>query len=194
MQTPDGIKIIKNFITKEDIDIFINYINSNLDKFYVDPRSKTGKRYAYKFGKDAVHADSRHDMEELSDIKDLVYAYSAKACKESKSQFDHDGELFLSSFWMAKQDPGAVVTYHKDTDQDNNLQFKYSGVLYLNSMPEYTGKLRFPELMFQYCPEEGDLFMFPSHGDQYTHGVDWISHERYSLAFWLTEDRDFELS
>lgn len=194
METPNKIKIIKNFMAKEDINVFIKYINNNLDKFYVDPRSKTGKRYAYKFGKDAVHADSRHTMEELVDIRELVDKYSTKACQESIVQFDDKEELFLSSFWMAKQDPGAIVTYHKDTDQDNNLQFKYSGVLYLNSMPEYTGKLRFPELMFQYCPEEGDLIMFPSHGDEYTHGVDWISHERYSLAFWLTSDKEFSLS
>jgi hypothetical protein len=73
------------------------------------------------------------------------------------------------------------------------MQFKYSAVLYLNSMPEYTGKLRFPELFFQYCPEEGDLIIFPSHGDEFTHGVDWIAAERYSLAFWMTEDRHFRL-
>lgn len=194
METPDGIKIIKNFITKEHIDIFIKYIDDNLEGFYVDPRSKDGKRYAYKFGKDAVHADSRHTMEELNGIKLLVDMYSNKVCSESNKQFNDDSQLFLSSFWMAKQDPGAIVTYHKDTDQDNNLQFKYSGVLYLNSMPEYTGKLRFPELLFQYCPEEGDLILFPSHGDEFTHGVDWIAKERYSLAFWVTADKEFELS
>ena len=194
MDIPNGIKIIKNFMPKEHIDIFIKYIDDNLDKFYVDPRSKEGKRYAYKFGRDAVHADSRHSMEELKGIKPLVDIYSKMVCIESKQQFNYFGELFLSSFWMAKQDPGAIVTYHKDTDQDNNLQFKYSGVLYLNNMPEYTGKLRFPELMFQYCPEEGDLILFPSHGDEFTHGVDWISDERYSLAFWVTADKEFELS
>ena len=194
MEKPEQIKIIKNFITKEDTELFINYINKNLEKFYVDPRSKGGNRYAYKFGKDAVHADSRHSLEELSEIKQEVLACAQKACQEAKSQFGYEGELFLSSFWMAKQDPGAVITYHKDTDQDNNLQFMYSGVLYLNTMPEYTGKLRFPELSFQYCPDESELIMFPSHGDEYTHGVDWISAERYSLAFWLTADKDFALS
>jgi hypothetical protein len=193
METPNGIKIIKNFMPKEHIDTFIDYINNNLDYFYVDPRSKTGKRYAYKFGKDAVHADSRHSLEDLVGIKDLVNLYAKKVCETSNAQFDDSSKLFLSSFWMAKQDPGAIVTYHKDTDQDNNLQFKYSGVLYLNSMPQHTGKLRFPELMFQYCPEEGDLIMFPSHGDEFTHGVDWIANERYSLAFWITADKDFEL-
>lgn len=194
METPDSIKIVKNFIEPEDVTTFINYINTNLDKFYVDPRSKGGNRYAYKFGRDAVHPDSRPTMDELYDIRTLVDTYTEKACSVTKEQFKHDGDLFLSSFWMAKQDPGAIVTYHKDTDQDNNMQFKYSAVLYLNSMPEYTGKLRFPELFFQYCPEEGDLIIFPSHGDEFTHGVDWIAAERYSLAFWMTEDRHFILT
>jgi hypothetical protein len=194
MEKPEEIKIIQQFISEEDSNAFINYINKNIEKFYVDPRSKTGKRYAYKFGKDGVHADSRPTLEELSDIKDLVLAYASKACEEAKSQFSYDGQLFLSSFWMAKQDPGAIITYHKDTDQDNNLQFMFSGVLYLNAMPEYSGKLRFPELSFQYCPDAADLIMFPSHGDEYTHGVDWISTERYSLAFWLTADESFALS
>lgn len=193
MDTPESIKIIKNFINKEDIATFINYIDTNLSKFYVDPRSKEGKRYAYKFGRDAVHPDSRWTMDELWEVRNLVDTYSDKVCSATKDQFSNTDELFLSSFWMAKQDPGAVVTYHKDTDQDNNLQFKYSAVLYLNSMPEYTGKLRFPELFFQYCPEEGDLIVFPSHGDEFTHGVDWIARERYSLAFWMTEDKGFML-
>ena len=193
MDTPESIKIVKNFIEKEDINLFIKYINNNLGKFYIDPRSKGGNRYAYKFGRDAVHPDSRPTLDELYDIRDLVDKYTSKACKVTSEQFGHTGDLFLSSFWMAKQDPGAVVTYHKDTDQDNNLQFKYSAVLYLNSMPEYTGKLRFPELFFQYCPEEGDLVVFPSHGEEFTHGVDWIAAERYSLAFWMTEDRHFIL-
>lgn len=193
MDTPESIKIIKNFIDKEDLKAFIEYINLNLDKFYVDPRSKGGNRYAYKFGRDAVHPDSRPTLDELHDIRELVDKYTNKACGVTKEQFQHEGDLYLSSFWMAKQDPGAIVTYHKDTDQDNNLQFKYSAVLYLNSMPEYTGKLRFPELLFQYCPEEGDLIIFPSHGDEFTHGVDWIAEERYSLAFWMTEDRHFIL-
>lgn len=193
MDTPESIKIVKNFIDKEDLRTFIEYINLNLDKFYVDPRSKGGNRYAYKFGRDAVHPDSRPTLDELYDIRELVDKYTKKACSITKEQFQHEGDLYLSSFWMAKQNPGAIVTYHKDTDQDNNLQFKYSAVLYLNSMPEYTGKLRFPELFFQYCPEEGDLVIFPSHGEEFTHGVDWIAAERYSLAFWMTEDRHFIL-
>lgn len=193
MDTPNSIKIVKNFIEKEDLKAFIEYINLNLNKFYVDPRSKGGNRYAYKFGRDAVHPDSRPTLDELYDIRELVDKYTNKTCGVTKEQFQHEGDLYLSSFWMAKQDPGAIVTYHKDTDQDNNLQFKYSAVLYLNSMPEYTGKLRFPELFFQYCPEEGDLIIFPSHGEEFTHGVDWIAAERYSLAFWMTEDRHFIL-
>ncbi len=193
MDQPDSIKIISNFITEDHRKSFIDYIDERLDIFYLDPRSKKGNRYAYKFGKDAVHADSRHTLEELLDIKDLVDLYAEKACEEAKKQFNDDSKLYLSSFWMAKQESGATITYHKDTDQDNNLQFKYSGVLYLNTMPDYTGKLRFPELFFQYCPVAGDLIMFPSHGDEYTHGVDWIAADRYSLAFWLTEDEDFAL-
>lgn len=194
MEKPNSIKIINKFITKEHVEIFIKYIDDHLNDFYLDPRSKGGNRYAYKFGKDAVHPDSRETLDELADIKDLVNLYAKHACMEAKTQFGDTGPLYLSSFWMAKQESGATITYHKDTDQDNNLQFKYSGVLYLNTMPDYTGKLRFPELLFQYCPVEGDLIMFPSHGDEYTHGVDWIAEDRYSLAFWLTADEDFALS
>ncbi len=98
MEKPEKIKIIQQFISEEDSKSFIDYINTNVEKFYVDPRSKAGKRYAYKFGKDGVHADSRPTLEELSDIKDLVLLYASKACEEAKHQFNYDGPLFLSSF------------------------------------------------------------------------------------------------
>ena len=63
-----------------------------------------------------------------------------------------------------------------------------------NKLPNNTGKLNFPNLLFEYCPEEGDLILFPSHGDEFIHGVDSITAERYTLAFWMTEDKNFILT
>lgn len=191
------IKIVKNFIEKKDIEIFINYINNNLSKFYIDPRSVNGTRYSYKFGKDAfegIQVGNNSTMENLQDIRYLIDKYTLSICKTANDQFNNNQELFLSSFWMGRQDPGSIVSYHKDTDNDDNLHFKYSAVLYLNTMPNNTGKLNFPNLLFEYCPEEGDLILFPSHGDEFIHGVDSITAERYTLAFWMTEDKNFILT
>jgi hypothetical protein len=55
------------------------------------------------------------------------------------------------------------------------------------------GKLDFPALNFKYSPEEGDLVLFPSQGNQFWHGVDLISEDRYSIALWMTTDKQFEL-
>ena len=194
MRDIESIKIIKNFIDKEDIVKFISYINLNIDKFKIDPRSTGGNRYSYKFGKDAVHSESRHSLEELNDIADLVNKYTKKSCLAAQENFNDKNEVFLSSFWLAKQCSGASVTYHKDTDEDNNLQFKYSAVIYLNTMLDGQGKLDFPALNFKYSPEEGDLVLFPSQGNQFWHGVDLISEERYSIAIWMTTDKMFELT
>jgi len=194
MNDINSIKIIKNFIDKKDIIKFISYIDSNLNKFKIDPRSTGGNRYSYKFGKDAVHPDSRHSLEELHEIIDLVNKYTKKSCLAAQQNFNDMDQIFLSSFWLAKQNPGASVTYHKDTDEDNNLQFKYSAVIYLNTMLDGQGKLNFPRLNFQYSPKQGDLILFPSQGNQFSHGVDKISQERYSIAIWMTKDKQFELT
>lgn len=193
MKDIDSIKIIKNFIDKKDILKFISYIDLNINKFKIDPRSTGGNRYSYKFGNDAVHPESRPNLEELNEIIDMVKRYTKKTCLTAQKNFNDQNEVFLSSFWLAKQSPGASVTYHKDTDEDNNLQFKYSAVIYLNTMLDGQGKLNFPRLNFKYSPQEGDLVLFPSQGNQFWHGVDLISEERYSIAIWMTTDKTFEL-
>ena len=93
MRDIESIKIIKNFIDKEDIVKFISYINLNIDKFKIDPRSTGGNRYSYKFGKDAVHSESRHSLEELNDIADIVNKYTKKSCLTAQENFNDKNEV-----------------------------------------------------------------------------------------------------
>jgi hypothetical protein len=197
MKMPDPsklnlIKIIKNFIDKDDADKVIKHIDSNLEKFYLDERSLNGNRYSYRFGKDNVHPDSRPYLDELSDIKDIVEKYNKKILLTTQKEFNDYRDLFLSSFWLAKQEAGADLTYHKDVDDGYNMQYVYSAVLYLNTIAS-EGSLKFPVLRYEYMPQAYDLIIFPADGIEFYHGVDRVGEDRYSVPMWMTHDKNFEL-
>jgi len=186
------IKIINNFIEDSDIEKIIKYIDSNLYKFSLDERSIGGHRYSYRFGKCYAHKDSRENLNDLINIKDVIDKYSQKACSLTKKEFNETNDVILASLWLAKQQSGATVTYHKDIDDGKNPQFKYSAVIYLNTM-ENSGKLRFPIINFEYSPIAGDIVIFPSDGVEFYHGVDAINQDRYTMPMWMTLDKNFEL-
>lgn len=181
------IKVIKEYISTEEIREMIEYIDSlestKSDKFI---KWQGGRRLALQFGIDYVHEKSSHlDLEILGDGEERVQTYFSKVIRTVKTLFGVPEELYMSSFWFAKQYSGAVVGPHEDTDSGYNMHYKYSGVLYLNTMTD-GGELFFAQYDHYHKPEAGDLVLFPSQGTG-MHSVDRISETRYSLVFWMTD-------
>ena len=181
------IKVIKNFVSKEKLQAMIDYIDllesTMSDKFI---KWQDGRRLALQFGVDYIHEKSSHpSLELLGDGEEEVQTYFSKVIETVKTLFDVSEELHMSSFWFAKQYSGAIVNAHEDTDSGYNMHYKYSGVLYLNTMTD-GGELFFAQYDHHHKPEAGDLVLFPSQGTG-MHSVDRISETRYSLVFWMTD-------
>jgi hypothetical protein len=192
------IKVIKNFIQEPEIGMMIDYVDylerTELDKFV---SYQAGKRIALEFGvdEDPDHtASSFSDLSLLGENRASINSYFEKVIGAVKSTFEVDKELYTCAFWFAKQYPGAVVDFHKDTGDGGdwyNGHFKYSAIAYLNTMTT-GGKLTFKDFGYDYTPEAGDLIIFPSYG--LVHGVEEIFETRYSLPMWITDTESMALS
>jgi hypothetical protein len=192
------IKVIKNFIKEPEIGAIIDYIDyleeTELDKFV---SYQAGKRIALEFG---VDEDPDHTLASFSDLsllgdnRDNTISYFKGVVEAVKKTFNEEKKLYVCAFWFAKQYPGAIVDFHKDTGDGGdwyNGHFKYSAITYLNTMTT-GGKLTFKDFGYDYTPEAGDLVMFPSYG--LVHGVEEIFETRYSLPMWITDIESMTLS
>jgi hypothetical protein len=189
------IKVVENFISKDDIQSMIEYID------YIEENKpgefnvyQDGKRLALKFGDDLFHKEiSRRNLDLLSETgkKEQVKKYFQGVVDATKESFGYNDDLYVCSFWLAKQYAGAEVPEHEDTDGLVNLHFRYSAVLYLNELT-YGGELAFLAFGYSYKPKAGDLVIFPTYGTG-MHAVLEIPETRYSLPFWMTNDKTFAL-
>jgi hypothetical protein len=187
------IKVVENFISKDEINSMIEYINhleaKNLKEFGV---YQDGKRLALQFGNDLYHKTLSHlTLDLLFKKEKQIKKYFQKVITKTKELFNDKEDLYVCAFWFAKQYPGAKVPAHEDTDNGVNLHFKYSAILYLNEL-ESGGELSFLDLGHSYKPQAGDLVIFPTFGTG-IHAVLEIPETRYSMPFWMTSDKTFDL-
>jgi hypothetical protein len=127
----------------------------------------------------------------VSDIEDRIRDLFSKVQNKAKELFEDSKDIYACSFWFAKQLPGAFVMEHEDTDGNINTHFKYSAVIYLNTLKS-TGQLIFTDLKHSYMPEAGDMILFKS-TESGKHLVEPIDEDRYTLAMWITEDKNFAI-
>lgn len=146
-------------------------------------RDEKGVRLALQFGRDNFHQESRGELD--LDKRDKVQGYFKRVTDFVKESFGVEEDLYVCSFWLAKQYPGAVIEIHEDTDDGANTHFRYSGIIYLNTMGD-GGDLSFVDFDYLYKPAAGDLVTFPSQETGH-HGVAEINEVRYSLLFWMTD-------
>ena len=189
----DQVKVVKNFISKDEINSMIEYIDhleaKNLKEFGI---YQEGKRLALQFGNDLYHKTLSHlTLDLVFEKEKQIMEYSQNAIAKAKQLFNYREDLYVCAFWFAKQYPGAKVPEHEDTDGGFNLHFKYSAILYLNEL-ESGGELSFLDLGYSYRPQAGDLVIFPSFGTG-LHAVLEIPETRYSMPFWMTSDKTFDL-
>ena len=181
------IKVATDFVTEAELKSLMGYIDlleeTLGDKFV---SWQEGRRIALQFGEDLYHSGTSYPtLEMLGDKAEMMYDYFDKIVVCTKELFDVPEDLYMSSFWVSKQYPDAIVDSHEDTDGGFNTHFRYSGVLYLNKMNQ-GGKLHFHKYNYSHAPEGGDLVLFPSQGTG-NHEVTEITQERYSLVFWMTD-------
>ncbi len=193
----DKVEVARRFVGDEDVSYYIDLINrlekDELDKFMV---VQDGKRRTLIFGnyendiKNKLLA--RHTMDVFSE-EELVKLRSlmSKILDKIKNFYNVTDDLYMCSMFVAKQYPGAEVGMHSDVDNGVNLHFEYSAVLYLNTL-KAGGELKFASLNYAHKPETGDLVFFPSKTTG-MHYVKPFQEERYSLCFWTTKDKNFEL-
>lgn len=188
----EKIKVTDNLITDQDSQAFIDYIDGNLDKFVTDASREIPNRHILRFGYDEVWEDSKPDMSLIVDIKDLVNKYRDIMVAKVKELYG-DEEIYLTSFHMGKQGAGAKVLRHLDGAVDVNPQFKYSGIIYLNTV-EDGGDLGFPNLEFSVKPQKNQFITFPAYdGIIFDHEVNKIGSDRYCLPCWFTTDKNLEV-
>jgi hypothetical protein len=194
----DIIKVVPDFISEEDVVFYIDMINryekSNLKDFFP---SQEGKRLTLLFGnyENDVKFDPRvqetlalFSKEELDRLRSLFLRINEKI----KITYNLDNNLYICSFFLAKQYSGAEVELHTDIDdREGNQHFEHSVILYLNTL-EVGGDLTFVSPAYSYKPKKGDLVFFLTRAGG-PHYVKTITEDRYSLVFWTTKDKRFEL-
>lgn len=193
MEHEDKIRIVKGFLSEDEMKFFRDYedniLETKKDSLIV---FNNGNRPVLQFGKDYCHEhSSHHTLDIVSDIEDKIRNLFFRVETITKNIFGNPKDLYTCSFWFAKQLPGAFVMEHDDTDNGANMHFKYSAVIYLNTLKD-SGELIFTQLGYSYMPEAGDLVIFKSI-DAGRHMVNPINEYRYTMPMWMTEDKSFAI-
>lgn len=180
---------VNNFIEHDECDRVIKFIENNLEMFYTGKYKLT---HRLLYGIDHYHGNSNPKLENIDYIEDIVYKYFDKTIKYIKNVMSETDELYISSFWLARQIEGGFLDLHSDTDIDQNVQFEYSCGIYLNDV-NVDGTLDFPKLNYSYKPSKGDMVYWPSKDGLYDHEVVKVTDTRYTMLIWLTKDSSFDL-
>jgi len=188
------IKTVKNFLTKEEMQLWVDFCDSAVESRQNEMAVyANGLRYIFQFGKDKcdTHYASNTDLRAIPELEAESRDLFFRVISSSKKVFEDESNIYMTGFWISKQLPGSYVGEHEDTDEGLNDHFKYSAVLYLNTLAS-TGQLVFTDLGLTITPEAGDLVVFKSLPSG-KHKVDPINEDRYTLAFWMTEDENYSI-
>lgn len=188
----NGIVLTEDFIDGVDSDTLINWIDDNIDKFHQYFFQYNPKRHALRFGKDQVFWDSSpHEISGLDEIEHLVKHYIDKVSSKLQEIYDSP-KLYVNSFWLAYQEPGALVLPHHDSHSGMNPQFTHSVICYLNANGS-GGELEFPDLGISIAPPCCSMISFVPQSEDLSHEVKEINEQRYTMLFWLTDKPEYEV-
>jgi hypothetical protein len=179
------IQVINNFITEDEASRIIDFIENNIEVF---ESTQNNKRYALKYGKDFLFQNSFEDFSKYNHLNHYFKDKIFPKVVQQINNFYGDSNIAVSNLWFSKHNPGSKLVLHEDVDKGINPQFKYSGIIYLNSL-EGTGVLKFPFANFEYSPKVGDFVFFPSAGKTFAHKIDEINKTRYAIPMWVSEPK-----
>ena len=196
------IKLIKEFLTEAEARSMIDYVD-HLEK------TKPGRsRHGFddpmmfiEFGKDVerpanvrdIEVD-RHNARVLHGLDILddqpkadIINYFSKVIAEIQKVFNDSDALYVNEFRIAKYYSGGAIELHSDNDEGFSSHLRYSAIIYLNDMTKGGGKISFVDHGYTYCPQRGDLLVFPCLDGGY-HEVTEIFETRYTIALWCTDN------
>jgi len=187
---------IKKVIKKQDFFISekeCNFFKDSIKGMIRDKKNGLeilhGTRPTFLFGDDEAHSEtSTLNFDSIKEIKKEIRELTKKVIKKVKDDFEEDKELYVSSLWLASQNPDSEIIEHEDTDQGYNTHFEYSCIVYLNTLFE-GGELSFLQLRHVVNTKKGDLVCFKTK-ETGRHRVSFIPEHRYSICIWLTYDKE----
>jgi len=176
----DGLLVVKNFITEEEIAEYYNIINRTTeeewDKWYTDQLKVFTKS---KFGREDVENLVKEGLYEITsnwNDKNLSFIDS-KIHRDVDERFNEvlskSGEnLMLSGFYfIQRMYDGVELVSHHDQNTDESIQ--HAAVIYIND--DYNdGEIFWAKKNFEMKPKAGDLLLFG--GDpEWEHGVRFVT-------------------
>jgi hypothetical protein len=189
VETPiDGLLVVKNFITEEDIKEYTDLIEKTTeeewDQWYMDQLKVFTKS---KFGREDVENLVKEGLYEITsnwNDKNLSFIsldLHRRIDKRFNDVLEKTGEnLILSGFYFIQRMYNGVqlVSHH---DQNTDESIIHAAVIYINN--DYNGgEIFWAKKDFEMKPNPGDLLLFG--GDpEWEHGVRFVTEgpKRYVL-------------
>jgi Rps23 Pro-64 3,4-dihydroxylase Tpa1-like proline 4-hydroxylase len=177
----EPVNLFKNFVDKETAKEIVDFIENNLHLFHYN---ESRKRYMMRFGYDEELPEQA--IRTMYPVKDIFHTLNI-IFDQTQKLFDEG--IYLTSWFLSKQIPGAKLLPHKDGAEGMNDHLEYTAMLYLNTLND-NGSISFPELNMNITPELGDLIVFKSL--EHEHMVHDVAEDRYSLPMWFTKKKELE--
>ena len=157
MKESMDIKIIKNFVDKEDADRLIKYIETNKlnkDKFIYTEYLKTVESQQAQ-----SQIPEQFSINDHPEVKDIYIKYAKRFIEECKVFFDNTEGIGLYAQWLTMYGIGNELPRHRD-NHFGAEEINFSAVIYLND--DFTGgETEFPHHNKKIVPKMGSVMVFP---------------------------------
>lgn len=189
----DGILIIENFISEEELKQLWDIINTTPEEDWLIHYRKQLKDFCMeKFGRDDVEnlvKEGKYEITQGWDDKNLLISQHSISIIITERLLNLiekvDPNLHLTFGIFQRMQEGVELKAH--TDQHTDPSIKYAAVLYLND--DYVdGEVFWPNKNLELKPKPGTLVMFPG-TDEYNHGVKHVGKGpiRYVMPAFIKE-------
>jgi aspartyl/asparaginyl beta-hydroxylase (cupin superfamily) len=178
------VKLIRDFVSQEDSDILIDYIQKNyLDdkRFYTPKKTQMKKKFRYE-----SHVPEMHTFSSHPEIIDILKKYSDKFLFECRNFFKDKEDIYLTAQWLTMLGEGTKLPAHVDNHEDAEHLFR-SGVMYLNDDFD-GGYLRFLNEDLTIKPEKLSMVIFES--TQLHEITPVLSGLRIAMPIWATNIKE----
>ena len=210
----DDVKIVNNFISKEDIETFTKYIDKNWqnqDLF----RHRVGVAFNKGLALRAIFPDEK-PASLFKELEEIVFRNSEKFISLTKELFFDQRDVYFYGVSITRLSKDIQIRIHTDVHNEF-ADLLYSGVVYLNDdykggeiafLDEYSpreedfkfnysklGGINFPiydDSLGGLCykPKAGDIVIFPS--DKLHGGKVVAEGTRDAIIFWSTLAKEYE--
>ena len=190
----ENVLLVKNFLSKEELDIYLNIINNTPEEdWHVEYERNLIDFCISKFGRgdvDNLVAEGKFEVTEGWKDKNLnliKYSITEQVFYRLKNLLDiADTTLQLTAFsTLQRMQDGVALQSH--TDEHTDPSIKYATIVYLND--DYLGgEFFFKNKEIYIRPEPGSLLIFPGNAE-FEHGVTPVQPGpiRYVLVGFIKE-------